>query len=111
MGGALRATWHIFADKNAFSSYTTIGDGKEIVYKGDSRTTQVLGKGKGFLKLTSGKTLALKDVLHVLNIWANMITVTLLGKVWFKVFEYDKILMTENNTFVEIAIVSRTFVL
>ena len=40
-----------------------------------------LGKGKVTLKLTLGKTLALSDVLHVLNIRANLVSVALLGKV------------------------------
>ena len=59
------ATKHICANKNAFSSYSNVGDGEEQVYLGDSRTTFVLGKGKVLLKLTFGKTLALSDVLHV----------------------------------------------
>ncbi|XP_027124162.1 uncharacterized protein [Coffea arabica] len=52
------ATRHICANREAFSSYTPIGDNEEVVYLGDSRTANVLGKGKVFLKLTSGKTLA-----------------------------------------------------
>ena len=35
---------------------------------GDSRSTLVIGKEKVLLKLTSGKVLALSDVLHVLDI-------------------------------------------
>nr|XP_027098851.1 uncharacterized protein LOC113718131 [Coffea arabica] len=50
------ATRHICANREAFSSYTPIGDNEEVVYLGDSRTANVLGKGKVFLKLTSGKT-------------------------------------------------------
>ena len=95
------ATRHICANKNAFTSYTSVGDGEELVYLGDSRTAEVLGKGKVLLKLTSGKTLALNDVLHVPNIRANLISVSLLGKVGVKVsFESDKIVMTKNNVFV-----------
>ena len=54
------------------------------------------------LKLTSGKTLALSDVLHVLNIRANLVSVALSGKVGVKVsFEYDRIVMKrKNNIFV-----------
>ena len=53
------------------------------------------------MKLTSGKTLALNDVLHVPNIRANLVFVALLGKVGIKVsFEYNKIVMTKNNVFV-----------
>ena len=91
------ATRHICANRNAFTSYTPIGDDEAVVYLGDSHTAQVLGKGKVMLKLTSENTLALSDVLHVPNIRANLISVTLLGKVGIKVsFEYDRIVM-ENK--------------
>ena len=96
-----RATRHICANRSAFTSYTSVGDGEEHVYLGDSRTNPVLGKGKVLLKLTSGKTLAFSDVLHVPSIRVNLISVALLGKVGVKVpFESDKIVMTKNNIFV-----------
>lgn len=95
------ATRHICATKDAFTSYTTVGDGEEHVYLGDSRTAAVSGKGKVMLKLTSGKTLALSDVLHVPEIRTNLISVALLSKGGIKVsFESDKIVMTKNNVFV-----------
>ena len=54
------------------------------------------------LKLTSGKTLALNDVLHVPNIRSNLVSIDLLGKMGVKVsFEFDKFVMTKNNIFVE----------
>jgi len=94
------ATRHIYVNRNAFS-YSSVRDGEEQVYLGDSRTTSVLGKGKVLLKLTSGKTLALSDVLHVSSIRVNLIFVALLGKVGVKVsFEFDKVVMTKNNVFV-----------
>ena len=65
------ATRHICANINAFTSYTLVGDEEKVVYLSDSHTAQVLGKGKVMLKLTSGKTLALNNVLHVPNIRAN----------------------------------------
>ncbi|RVW71027.1 hypothetical protein CK203_057831 [Vitis vinifera] len=43
-------------------------EGNEQVFLGDSRSTPVIGKEKVLLKLTSGKVLALSDVLHVLDI-------------------------------------------
>ena len=93
-------TRHICANRDAFTSYTSIGDDKKVVYLGDSHTTQVLGKGKVMLKLTSGKTLVLSDVLDVPNIRANLVSVALLGKVGVKVsFESDRIVMTKNNIF------------
>src|ERR1044072_4190668 len=95
------ATRHICGNKDAFSSYTPVGEGEELIYLGDSRTAPVHGKGKVLLKLTSGKTLALKDVLHVPTIRSNLISVALLGKVGVKVsFESDKIVMTKDNVFV-----------
>ena len=38
------ATRHICANMSAFTSYTSVGDGEEHVYLGDSRTTPVLRK-------------------------------------------------------------------
>jgi len=78
-------TKHICTNIRAFTSYTSVRDGKEHVYLGNYRTIPVLGKGKVLLKLTSGKTLALSDVLHVPSIRVNLIFVALLGKVRVKV--------------------------
>jgi len=39
------ATRHICANRNVFTSYTSVGGGEEQVYLGDSMTTLVLGKG------------------------------------------------------------------
>ena len=95
------ATRHIYANRDPFTSYTLVGDDEKVVYLGDSHTAQVLGKGKVMLKLTSGKTLALSDALHVPNIRENLVSIALLGKVVVKVsFEYDRIVMTKNNIFV-----------
>ena len=101
MGVDSGATRHICANRSVFTSYTNVRDGEEYVYLGDSNTTSVLGKGKVLLKLTSGKTLTLSDVLFVPSIKVNLIYVALLGKVGVKVsFESDKIVMTKNNVFV-----------
>jgi len=66
-------TRHICANRNVFTSYTSVGDGKEQVYLDDFRTTLVLGNSKVLLKFTYGKTLAFNDVLHVLSISVNLI--------------------------------------
>jgi len=95
------ATRHICANKNVFTSFTSIGNGEEYVYLGDSMTTPILIKGKFLLNFTNEKTLSLSNVLHVPSIRVNIIFVALLGKVGVKVsFEYDKIGMTKNNVFV-----------
>jgi len=59
------ATKHICANKNAFTSYTSVGNGEKHVYRSDSMTIIVLRKGKFLLKLTSRNILTLSDVLHV----------------------------------------------
>jgi hypothetical protein len=95
------ATRHICANRDAFTSYTSVGDEEKFVYLSDSKTATVLGKGKILLKLTSGKTLALTNVLHVPSIRTNLISVSILIKNGVKVsFESDKIVMTKNNVFV-----------
>ena len=71
------ATRHICANIDASIAYTLVGDDKNIVYLGDSHTAQVLGKGKVMLKLTSGKTLALNEMMYVPNIRANLVYVAL----------------------------------
>jgi hypothetical protein len=48
------ATRHICANRDAFTSYTSVGDEEKFVYLSDSKTATVLGKGKILLKLTSG---------------------------------------------------------
>jgi hypothetical protein len=71
-----------------------------VVYLRDSRTENVLGKGKVLLKLTLGKMSALNEVLHVPNIRANLVSVALMGKFRVKMsFESDKIVMTKSNVF------------
>jgi hypothetical protein len=58
-------TRHICENKEDLSSYTLIKENIELVIVGNNRFVHVVGKGKTLLKLTSGKTLSLSDVLHV----------------------------------------------
>ena len=95
------ATRHIRGNKSAFTSYTTVKEGEEQVFMGDSRSSLMIGKRKVLLKLTSGKLLALSDVLHVPDIHWNLASVSLLGKEGVKImFDSDKIVLTKNNAFV-----------
>jgi len=80
MGGRLWGYQAYCANKNVFSSYSSLGDGEEQVYLGDSRITPVLGREEFLLKLTYGNTLALSDVLHVSLIRVNWISCTIIGK-------------------------------
>ena len=68
---------------------------------GDCRSTPVIGKRKVLLKLTSRNVLALSDVLHVPNIYWNLVSISLLGKVGVRIlFDFDKIVLTKNDAFV-----------
>ncbi|KAL6331303.1 hypothetical protein AAG906_009731 [Vitis piasezkii] len=94
-------TRHICGNRSAFTSYTTVKEEDEQVFIGDSRSTLMIGKGKFLLKLTSGKVLALCDVLHVLDIRWNMVLVSLLGKAGVRIlFDSDKLVLTKNDAFV-----------
>ena len=46
-----RATRHICGNRSAFTSYTTVKEGDEQVFMGDSRSTLVIRKRKVLLKL------------------------------------------------------------
>ncbi|CAH9068398.1 unnamed protein product [Cuscuta epithymum] len=96
------ATKHICKNKSAFTSYSaTMGDDEELVYLADSKTAKVHGKGKVLIKLTSGKTLSLNDVLYVPEFRTNLVSVSLLVKAGITVsFDCNKIVMTKNDVFV-----------
>ncbi|RVW83859.1 Retrovirus-related Pol polyprotein from transposon TNT 1-94 [Vitis vinifera] len=96
-----RVTRHICGNKSAFTSYNHIKEGEEQVFIGDSRSIQVIGKGKVLIKLTSRKVLTLSDVLHVLDICWNLVSLSLLGKARVRIlFDSDKIVLTKNDAFV-----------
>ena len=68
---------------------------------GNNGTARVIGKGKVFLKFTSGKTLALNNVLYVPSLRRNMVSGSLLVRAGLKVtLEGDKVIITRNNDFV-----------
>ncbi|KAL0332841.1 UNVERIFIED_CONTAM: Retrovirus-related Pol polyprotein from transposon TNT 1-94 [Sesamum calycinum] len=84
------ASKHFCSNKELFQDFQEARDG-ECVFMGNSTTAGVLGKGKIFLKLTSGKTLALIDILYVPSLRRNLISGSLLNKAGLKiVLEADK---------------------
>ena len=95
-----RATRHIYSNRSPFPFYTTMKEGEEQVFMGDSRSSPMIGKGKVLLKLTFRKVLALSDVLHVPDIHWILVSVSLLGKVGVRImFDLDKIVLTNNDAF------------
>ncbi|KZV17034.1 hypothetical protein F511_34284 [Dorcoceras hygrometricum] len=93
------ATSHICSEKGMFSSYTAVSDRK--LYMGNSTTSDVVGIGNVVLKMTSGKEVNLKDVLHVPDIRKNLVSGSQLSKAGFRlVFESDKFVLTKGGIFV-----------
>ena len=73
-----------------FSTYNPLGNGEKI-FMGNSSTSKIEENRKVVLKMTTGKYLTLKDVLHVPDIQKNLVFGSLLSKNGFKlVFEFDK---------------------
>ncbi|KAL0287062.1 UNVERIFIED_CONTAM: hypothetical protein Sangu_2708500 [Sesamum angustifolium] len=95
--GALK---HFCSNKELFHDFQEARDG-ECVFMGNSTIAGVLGKGKIFLKLASGKTLTLIDVLCLPSLRRNLIPGSLLNKVGLKiVLGADKVIITKNGDFV-----------
>ena len=64
-------------------------------------TSRVVGIGKVVLKMTSGKELILIDVLHVPDIFKNLVFGSMLSKNGFKlVFKSDKFVFMKNGMYV-----------
>ena len=95
-----RATCHVCSKKKMFSTYNPMGNGEKI-FMGNSSTSKIEGNGKIVLKMTTGKSLTLKDVLHVLDIQQNLVFRSLLSNNGFKlVFESDKFSLFQSGIYV-----------
>lgn len=73
----------------------------EKLYMGNSATSDIKGQGKGVLKMTSGKELALNNVFYVPEIWKNLVSRSLLNKHGLHiVFESNVVTLSKNGMFV-----------
>lgn len=94
------ASRHFCSNKELLHDFQD-ATGGECVYMGNAATAGVLGHGKVTLKLTSGKTLSLSNVLYVPTMRRNLVSGALLNKAGLKiVFEADKVVMTRGGEFV-----------
>ena len=94
------ATCHVCSEKKKFSTYNPVGNRRKI-FIGNSSISKIEGIGKVVLKMTTGRFLTLKDVLHVLEIQKNLVSGTLLSKNGFKlVFESDKFSLFKSGMYV-----------
>ena len=68
---------------------------------GNSATSDVKGRGQIILKMTSGITLSLNNVLYLPKIRKNLVSGSLLNQHGFKmVFESNKVVLTKQGTYV-----------
>jgi hypothetical protein len=93
------ANIHVCTDISLFSSYQVGGTGS--LWMGNGSHVHVLGVGMVNLKLTSGKTVRLKNVQHVPTIKKNLVSGSLLYRDGFKlVFESNKSVLSKYGNFV-----------
>ena len=93
-------TRSVCSEKKMFSIYNFMGNGGKI-FMGNSSTPKIEGIGKVVFKMTMGKFLTLKDVLHVPEIQKNLVSGSLLSKNGFKlIFESDKFSLFKSGMYV-----------
>ena len=93
------ASRHVCHDRRLFKSYSEAEDRRVLL--GDSHSTNVAGTGEVELKFTSGKTVILKDVLHVPEIRKNLVSGYLINKAGFtQTIGADMYTLTKNGVFV-----------
>jgi hypothetical protein len=90
---------HVCANISLFSSYQVGGIGSLLIENGSH--VRVLGVGMVNLKLTSRKTVRLKNVQHVPTIKPNLVSGSLICRDGFKlVFESNKYVLSKYENFV-----------
>jgi hypothetical protein len=93
------ANIHVCSDLNLFSTYHAANDCSVLMGNGSRAAVQ--GVGRVDIKLTSEKTLSLKNVQHVPRINRNLISGFLLCRDGFKlVFESNKFIVSKFGLFI-----------
>ncbi|KAL6583726.1 hypothetical protein OROMI_003015 [Orobanche minor] len=92
------ATAHVCGNKSQFKTYQVV-EGRKLSM-GNPASSDIIGVGEVALKLTSGHTLTLKNVLHVPDIRKNLISGSILVRKGFKlVFESDRVIIKKFDRF------------
>ena len=73
------ATRHIYSDKNMFTSYKLEGENMNL-YMRNSSAAKVITRGSIKLHFTSGKTILVREVLHIRDVRQNLVSDALLSK-------------------------------
>ncbi|KAF3652886.1 hypothetical protein T459_16910 [Capsicum annuum] len=93
-------TRYVYANKELFAVFTST-QGEEKLYMANSASAKVEGTWKVCLKMTSGKVLTLYNVLYILKLRKNLISVSLLDKNEFKcVFVFRKNVLSKGEVYV-----------
>jgi len=94
------ATCHICANKELFASYEPT-QGDDMIYMENLATAKIEGTSNVLLKMTFGKVVTLKNVLHVPELRKNLVSTPLLTKNGFKcVFVSDKVVISKKELYV-----------
>lgn len=93
------STCHVCVDKAMVSNCQELNG--EQLYIGKFESSKVEGKGNVTLKMTSSKELILNNVLHVSDIYKNLVFRTMPSKNGFTlVFVSDKFVLIKNEMYV-----------
>ena len=79
-----RASRHLCSNRELFHDFQNIAN-NECVFIGKSAIAKVLEKWNILLKLTSGKTLSLSDVLDIASLRRNIVCSSLLNRAGLKI--------------------------
>lgn len=93
-------TRYLCNDKNMFKIYELVGDDVNI-FMGNSSSSKVIAKGSVVLKFAFGKSILLREFMHVLDIRRNLVFGSLLSKYGFRmVLESNKLVLSKSSVFV-----------
>lgn len=84
IGGLIPVQLVMLYQTKIYSRHEELKDEKSV-FMGNSSTSKIVGIGIVLLPLTSGKTLTLKNVYHILSIRKNLVSVHKLDENGFKV--------------------------
>ncbi|GKB08823.1 hypothetical protein Tco_0837135 [Tanacetum coccineum] len=94
------ATIHVVGSRNSFTTYRAV-TGRQVMMANRDKV-DVYGVGTVQMKLTSGKTVTLHNVLHVPTISKSLVSVGKLDEHGFKIaIESRKVVITKRGLFVE----------
>ncbi|GKA06241.1 zinc finger, CCHC-type containing protein, partial [Tanacetum coccineum] len=100
------ATVHVCKDRCWFKTYESLNDGS-ILHMGNESTTLVHGRGCVDLRFSSGKVVSLLNVLHVPNIWKNLVSSSVLNNCGYKqVTESNKFVLSKHGVFISFGYLS-----